>query len=336
MAIDKKISELAFGKNIRNNFLPIVENGVNKRLYLQTLSKRFDILNKTQDYNIKQVDYRNLIIGNCNQNPYGDLNLYLPSGADAIIGYPYSAQHGIYQGFVKVNVKAGSGNKILYKGQQLDYFLLYSSGQKVGFVWNGNYWIPKKETDIIMNINWFKISDHTNRHVGNALTYDNKSAAISLTGQVITEEISGFSAVVIYDDTVNSILYYYELSTGFTFFTNNRELTSSSGITCDVNEASGSNLNIDYNLYDGSGLNIDNKKIRLFYHATGGDMDNSQELILYFRNVTSILGLHPWQIDEFQTKLQTGTGGSGSIIADDGSGNNLDTDDVFFKTKVII
>lgn len=268
MAVDKKISELAFGKNIRNNFLPIVENGVNKRLYLQTLSKRFDILNKTQNYNLKQTDYRNLIVCNCNQSPYGDLNLYLPAGADAIIGFPYVVQHGIYQGFVKVNVKGGSGNKILYKGQELDYFLLYSKGQKVEFLWDGNYWMPKKETDIIMDIGFLDFSDQAARHLGNGVTYDNKSVAGSWTGQVFTEEISGFSAVCIYDDTVNSILYFYELSSGFTYFTNNRQLTASNGITCDVNEASGTSENIDYDLYHGFGISVLNYYVRSFYNTS--------------------------------------------------------------------
>lgn len=327
MAVDKKISELAFGKNIRNNFFPIVENGVDKRLYLQTLSKRFDILNKTQDYNLKQTDYRNLIVGNCNQNPYGDLNLYLPAGADAIIGYPYAVQHGIYQGFVKINVKGGSGNKILYKGQELDYFLLYSKGQKVEFLWDGNYWIPKKETDITIDVGWYGLSSWAARELGNGVTYDNKSAAVSLTGQIITEEISGFSAVVIYDDTVNSILYYYELSAGFTFFTNNRELTSSSGITCDVNEASGSNKNIDYNLYHGFGIDI-LKINKNFIISIDGTYNTSQQLI-YADISGTASGLTWYQISSTILKIQTESTSGYVFINDAGVGSSIQTNDYY-------
>lgn len=333
MAVDKKISELAFGTNARNNLITIVENGVNKKLYLQSASKRFDILNKTQDYNIKQSDYRNLIIGNCNQNPYGDLNLYLPAGANAIIGYPYQAQHGIYQGFVKVNVKGGSGNKILYKGQELDYFLLYSKGQKVEFLWDGNYWIPEKKSDIIMDVGWYGNASWAARELGNAVTYDNKSVASSLTGQLITEEISGFSAVVIYDDTINSILYYYELSAGFTFFTNNRELTSSSGITCDVNEASGSNKNIDYKLYDGSGVNILYKNIETVINSSASFNSSFKYNTQIDAQVGTTYGLLPNQVSSNSNDNQTGSGGLRYI---DSAGNPQVAGDWFIRINIII
>ena len=276
MIKDEKISQLPFGSNLRNNLITMLENGINKNLYLRSLSKMYDIEENIIDTTCLTSDFGKLFIGNCNQigGTYGTINYYLPTGSDAIKGYPYDFQCGQYQGNIKVNVGVGSGQKILYKSQELDSFLIYSKGQQICFYWNGAYWIPIKKTDIIMAVNLANRSDWTGVQIGNGVKYDNKSAVGSLTGQVITEATSGFSAIIVYDDTINSILYYYELSSGFTYFTNNRELTASNGITCDVDEASGTNKNIDYNLYHGFGINLFQYNYD-FFVSTDGTWNNS-------------------------------------------------------------
>jgi hypothetical protein len=188
----------------------------------------------------------------------GTITVLLPTMADNI-GKWYEVEHKTGQGLIEVD---GEGVETLnFKGEQITTCKIYSAGMGYTFKNNGSDWVMKGNN--ILNINWQNRNDWTDVILGNGVTYDNGSAASTKstdwTGMVITEATSGFTGVVVEDTGgtgTTGILYVYELSNNFTFWSNDRVLTASNGETIDINEGTGSSKNIDYNLFHEFGINF--------------------------------------------------------------------------------
>lgn len=273
----------------------------------------------------------NTIIANPNtSSQYGLLTISAPATGANNIGKPYRVEHGANQGLCRVD--ANGLQKFLWKGKDLQYIVLYHPGDYVEFYWNSNLskW-SIKDYNIAMRLNWDNNSDWTNREFGNGVTYDNKSAAIDLTGMVVTEATSNYTAIIVYDAGgvgASGILYVYDYSSGFTFWTNNRQLTTSDGTTCDVNEVSGTSKNIDYNLYHGFDVNIIDISSELFV-STDATWNNA------FRSTNGVavgtggqaLGRNAYQVDTNSLKMQVGGDGIEYILDSLGSLGNLAAQD---------
>ena len=209
---------------------------------------------KTSDYTILDTDTEDVFIADPNSVQFGLLTIAAPA-TGGNTSKVRRVEHGAGQGLVRVN--ANGAQRFNFDGTDLQYILLYSPGQYVEFYWNTNTakWTVKSR-DISFNTGFQGRSTWTSMNAGNGVTYDGKSAAVDFTGTIITEATSGFTGVVVHDSGgtgTSGIFYVYDLSSNFTFWTNNRVLTASDGTTALVNEISGQSKNVNYNLYFGFG-----------------------------------------------------------------------------------
>ena len=151
----------------------------------------------------------------------------------------------------------GNGANIEFKGNSLSTIKLFSAGDKIGIRSDGSNW-QVEFCYISIITEWMNRSDWTNVQVGSAFTYDNKSAAVDLTGQKVTLD-SGNTCVVAYDSGgtgASGTLYVYGW-TGTGIAANNEEgICGSGGYTFDVDEGTGSSKNVNYSYYPNLGLNI--------------------------------------------------------------------------------
>ena len=287
---------------------------------------------KTSDYTITTSDINKMIVANPNTvSQYGLLTIELPLGSSTIIGRRYKVKHGSNQGLIKIIVNSGGSDKIIFKGNQINYVLLYAIGDTWDFIWDGTNWLVEGST--ILKTNYRNRSDWTNVHIGNGVTYDTKSAAVDLTGMVITESTSGYTAIVVYDSGgtgTSGVLYVYGLSSGFTYFTDGYTLTASDGTTALVNEASGISKNVDYNFYHGFGVNI-SEITPNWYFSTDGSENNSY--LQVFTNRNPDYGSTLQQVSENIAKIQVG--GNGIVyINDSGTAVVITTSDYYEKAQI--
>jgi hypothetical protein len=299
-----------------------------------TIGNMLEVANyatKTTDYTILDTDYSGeRFIGNPNSSSaqWGLLTFTLPTIADNI-GKWYEVEHGANQGLIKIASESSDG--LYFRQQTKSSVLLYSPGSVYN---NGSKWVVTGSN--LFDTSWCNRTDWTNVHIGNGVTYDTKSAAVDLTGRVITESTSNFSAVIV-EDTGNTsstgILYIYELSSGFTFWTNNRTLTASGGKTCLVNETTGgTSLNIDYNLDHEFGSYQSKFRTRLFWSSDGTDANEVEVNANYDSGGTSPnRGYNNYNVSANAIKIQTGTAEAFGIVADDGTINIIDTEDDYIK-----
>lgn len=292
---------------------------------------------KTADYTLTSSDTSKLIIANPNTvSQYGTLEIELPLGGSSVKGIEYIIEHGSNQGLVKIVVNSGGSDKIRYKNDQLDYVLLHMQGSKVVLVWNDTEFSVLQH-DFRMKINFQNRSDWQNVHVGNAVTYDTKSAAVDLTGMVITESTSGFTGVIVYDSGgtgTSGIFYVYDLSSSFTYWTNNRTLTASDGTTALVNESSGDSKDVDYNLYHGFGTNINNIKYTTIINSSASFTDAFMVDFVDTNNGAT-RGATIFQVSTSALKIQVGA--EGYIYSRDSDGGNvpITTQDWYIYQEVI-
>jgi hypothetical protein len=207
-------------------------------------------------------------------------------------------------------------------------------GDYIDVVSNGTEWKVISGYSHI-DIGWQNCSDWTNRTLGNGVTYNNKSAAVDLTGEKITEETSGFTAIVLFDSGgtgSSGILYIYNLSSGFTFWTNDRELTAGGGTTCDVDEGTGSSKNQNYNFYHGFGeyLQNINKKIIYSEDSTEGSVFIPDLILRGGGDVSDDYGVTYFGVDINSFTQQTGQDGI-AYIGDDGDTTILDNEDWYYN-----
>ena len=244
----------------------------------------------------------------------------------------YRAEHGVDQGLCRVD--ANGAQRFDFKGNTLQYILLYTKDDFIEFYWNTNKskW-SIKDYKISMPINAQGRSGWANVHMGNGVTYDNKSSAVDFTGMVITES-SGFTGVVVEDDAgtgTSGILYVYELSSNFTFWTNNNVLTASDGTTADVNEVSGTSKNIDYAMRHGFGIHLWDFSTS-DYISSDQSGTGARELPLTQRDD---FGNTKTYIDNNSYKNQTGLSGI-LLNTDAGANEAITSNDLFINTIVNI
>lgn len=292
---------------------------------------------KDSNYTILATDVDNIIIANPNTTGnYGVRTITAPATGSAI-DRKIRVTHGVNQGLVKID--ANGAQKFLFKGNLLQEILLYNPGQYIDFYWDSNIsnWVLY-DYKIEFVVDYDNRSDWTNVHIGNGVTYDNKSAAVDLTGMVITEATSNFTGVVVHDTGGTGgtgILYVYELSSGFTFWTNNRVLTASNGTTCDINEVSGSSKNVDYALYHGFNMSLKNYILSLT-HSTDGTDTNSRNMEVGLQNTSAAAeyGIQLYQIDTNSFKIQTGANGM-AYLDDSGNSQSLVSNDEYIYKKIV-
>lgn len=187
----------------------------------------------------------------------GLITVTLPTMADNI-GKWYDIEFKTGQGLIMID---GEGSETLsFKGESILTALIYSKGGNYRVFNNGSNWIMKGTN--LMRRGYTNESDESYRNYGNGVTYDNGSGTSTKntdwTGQLVTSSVDGFSGVVVEDTGgtgTTGILYVYELSSGFLYWTNDRKLTASNGQTIDINEPSGGNTkNVSSLFYDGFGI----------------------------------------------------------------------------------
>jgi len=245
---------------------------------------------------------------------YGLLTLIAPATGGNKSDKIYRVEHGGNQGLCRVD--ANGAQRFNFKGNDLQYILLYMPGNYIEFFWNTNTskW-SIKDYQIYMPVGYQNRSDWTAVHIGNGVTYDNKSAGVDFTGMVITEATSNFTGVVVEDTGgagASGILYIYDLISSFTFWTNNRTITASDGTTADIDEATGTSRNINYNLYHGFGtINVD-----MTAYINNTPVIGNALCITKLAAYTSLgitYGNQVYIIDTNTIKLQTGEFGMVSI-----------------------
>lgn len=220
---------------------------------------------------------------NCNTaSQYGLITINLPTLADNV-GKWFEVEMGADQGMILVD---GEGGEFLnYKGDQILTCLIYNPGMQYKFFNNGTDWVMSGCNRLRKS--YGNRSEYRASHFGNGVTYDNGGAAstksVDWTGMVVTEATSGFTGVVVEDTGgagLAGILYIYDLSSGFTFWTNNRVLTASNGETIDINEGTGSSKNIDYDFFHEFGINRRDITSITCSVSTDGTDNNSFEISL--------------------------------------------------------
>lgn len=300
-------------------------------------SRQIHTITKTADYTITANDDFDELIASCNTGGNEGLRtITLLTGSESN-GQKQTIRHGDNQGLIKVVTQGG--NKIRFKNEEIDYVLLYMQGQYAEYCWNSIDSVYDITSYFInMPKNYDNRSDWTNVHMGNGVTYDNKSAAVDLTGMVITEATSGFTGIVVEDTQgaasgAGGILYVYALSTGFTFWTNNRQLTASDGTTCDVDEGSGSSKNIDYDLYHGFGIDI-KKIIQKLIISTDGTENNSF-MMQHVSLASGNYGIAMYQTDTYQYTNQVASNGFTYPLDAGGTQGTVDTED-WYNNLILI
>jgi len=197
----------------------------------------------------------------------GKIVITLPTMADNV-GKWYDIEFA--SGFGLVEIDGEGTEKLNFKGNRIETVKLYQAGSHYRVSNNGVDWTLRGSN--LFDTNFINNSDWTARKLGFAVTYDNGSGTSTKntdwTGMVIIEEISGFTAVVSHDSGgagQTGILYLYNASSDFTYFTNNRKLTASNGQTIDVNETSGSSKNKETIFYHNFNISQDLIKRELIY-----------------------------------------------------------------------
>ena len=197
---------------------------------------------------------------------------------------------------------------------------------------NGTEW-KVKHYYLSMITNFINRSDWTNVHIGSAFTYDNKSAAVDLTGQHFQVADGGSlqKAIILYDSGgvgLTGTMYVYNITdstTSLGVWTNNQTCTvGSGGYTFDVNEGTGSSKNIDYNIYHGVGI----KTIYfnpIIYVSSDGTDNNT---IKFSMGAYDSRDYSLYQIDTNYFKLQSGLNGI-QILDDAGTTQVIDTENYY-------
>lgn len=229
----------------------------------------------------------------------GTITVTLPTMADNI-GKWYDIEHKTGQGLIIID---GEGSETLrFKGTQILTAPVYSAGMGYRVFNNGVDWIMKGTN--LLKCNWQNHQDYASSSIGNGVTYDNGSGTSTKntdwTGMVITEATSGFTAVVVKDTGgtgTTGILYFYELSSNFTFFTDNRKLTASNGQTIDINETT-SSKDANYNFYHGFGVNQNLMRHIWYWNTTNSYTGSLSPLYLQTESGTyNVRGFGLAQVD---------------------------------------
>lgn len=299
--------------------------------WLPLASSTQPILTVDADYTIPDsLPSGTKILVQCNTvSQYGVITITLPTLADNI-GKWFDIEHeATNEGLVIVD---GEGAETLrYKGTQITQNPIYSKGDTFRYEDNGTDWKISGSTKMV--IGWQNRSDWTNVHIGNGVTYDNKSAAVDWTGMSFSDGTN--TATVAYDSGgtgAAGTLYFYNISGGTGVFTDGATLTAANSDTADVDETGGgTSKNIDYNLYHGFGVNIKNieKTITL---STDGTENNSFD-ILFSPTSATTTGLTFFQIDINSFQTQLGTGGI-NYTDTSGIGQTIDTEDWYCNVSV--
>jgi len=230
----------------------------------------------------------------------------------------------------------GNGANIILGNNTLTTAPLIMMGDKLVLRSNGTAWFAE-DWFISMDTKWFNRNDETNVHIGNGCGYDNKSAAVDLTGQKFTLD-SGVTGLIIYDSggTGLSGTLYVCNWIGVGYGVNNEEGTcGSGGYTFDVDEGGGSSKNVNYNLCHGFGVsNIFIEK----YFWTSSDATEVNILQLNFEIGYTPAGATGNTIHGIDTNfIKNQIGGNGlHYVADNGVNNTIASSDWYFRYLLCI
>ena len=229
-------------------------------------------------------------------------------------------------------------------GTALSQVYLLTEDDYVELVSEGTEW-KVEHCYISMITNMLNKADWTDTYGGSAFTYDNKSAAVDLTGQHIQIADGGSlqKAVILYDSGgtgASGTMYVYYITdrtTSLGVWTNNQTCTcGSGGYTFDVNEVSGSSKDINYDLHHRLGIDFKYIKFHSFWNATDsytGALDVSDRS----NASTSSYGIDNYQIDT--NSIRRYYGASGFAIIQNGAGGSyqiIDGEDSYIDYQFII
>lgn len=253
---------------------------------------------------------------------YGTLTVTLPTLA-ANIGKWFEIEHEeTNEGLVIVD--AEGAEYLRYKGQQISQNPIFSKGDSFVYKNTGTDWKMKGNT--YFEVGWQNRSDWTNVHIGNGVTYDNKSDTVDWTGMTFSDGTN--TATCVYDSGgagLTGTLYFYNISGGTGVFTDGATLTAANSDTADVDEGTGTSKNIDYNLYHVFGVNLKNINDSMIISSDGTE-NNSFKLRGQDKQIDAELGWGIFQVDTNTLKNQISTEGLLNI-QDNGNAAALATDD---------
>jgi hypothetical protein len=286
------------------------------------------------DYTIQDTDlYSRYNIVHSDTTPL--INRNLPTLADNI-GKEFVLQNIGYSGLTYINSEEGAN---IYFGENtLSILKLFMQGDYAILRAESSGWIVT-HCHISMLTGWMNRADWTNVNISSAFTYDNKSAAVDLTGQKFTEADTGNTGLIIYDSggTGASGIVYIANWTGTGYATNNKVCTcGSGGYTFDVDEGTGSSKNVDYNFYHNIGLNLDYFQTNIFINSSASFTDAIRPLL----NQTVAGAQYGWNFIQKSTsyiELRTAIQGlCGYVPSGGGAVVGIDTNDWYININLVI
>lgn len=330
-----KISELPATVTVLDTQeIPTNNAGVNEKVTIGQL-RNGSLYSITASYNMSLTDgYTRIHFNHSATTKLIEVNL--PNVASST-GRAILFQNIGISGLSYIN---GNGANIIFGSNTVTTLKMFMLGDFFILRSNGTVWyVEAYNVNIITN--FINRNDYTNEEIGSTFNYDNKSAAVDLTGQHFIEATSNQRAVILYDSGgvgLSGTMYVYYITdsgTGLGYWTNNRQCTcGSGGYTFDVNEAgTGNSKNNDSNFCHALGININNFIFQFFWNTTA-TFTGAQRIVeglIYI--APTAYGIMPNQVDTNNVLFQTGAGGIDYI---DGNGvlQALDIDDVYFNIKL--
>lgn len=341
MAENKKISQFTPATTVQDNDkIPFVRGNLNLYGNWQTLRNNaiLNLKTITSDYSIQSTDrYTHIDISHSPSSAL--ININLPK-LSTYNGPPIKITNvGSDNGLSYINKNSLDSANILFNDEAKSTVNLYMRGDYVLVRSNGTYWIVE-DYNINIEIGWQNRSDWTNVHIGNGVTYDNKSAAIDWTGKKFSGD-DGFgtnTCICLYDSGGTGTageLYFYNISGSLGYFTDGNTLTASDGSgTALVNEISGDSKDVDYNLYHGFDISFFNISINLILNSSASITNAYYNPWSSWEAAGNSLSSNYIIIDNNQCKLQSGATRGFTLTQDNGTALYIDTDDWFVNQKL--
>lgn len=270
-----------------------------------TFRQYFALLSIQDNYTISDTDYLGQIEV-AHTSTTAKITVTLPTVADneerrIII-------RNTYAGYTLVD---GEGSEtISFRGNSLSSIILLQEDDYVDIISNGTEW-KIIHCNITRITGWINRSDWTNVVIGCAFTYDNKSAAVDLTGQhfYVADGGSQQKAVIIDDGggtgTSGTMYIFSMIDTGTSHgvWTNNQTCTcGNGGYTFDINETSGSSKNVNYYFQHYNSLSYLYIQKRFFISTSPtGSFTNSFEIPLNQCEITNTGALAGFVVFQLST-----------------------------------
>jgi len=293
---------------------------------LQTSVLARNVLTKTADYTITDDDLTG----------YSDLIIFVnPSSGNVTITLPTLADNQEK----KISVQCTDlGGKITIDGEGAETIgsyselVLQSKNDSLDIIAESGEWqILKYRAKY--DTGWQNRFTYANVHMGtSAFDFDNRSGAFTI-GEEITETATGNTGIIQSMTDAASGTIYVKNVTGTGIWTNNNEIVgSTSGQTCDVNEAAGNNKDQDTNVLHDFGFDVWNIGLPRVFVSTDKTQANTYDLSITTSN--SSYGMQILGIDSSNFQIQTSD--SGSLYINSATGGWIALNGLDWYYRVIV